>query len=210
MECPICYEKVTNQNNLKLSCNHKICTKCFISIMDSSTGKGNIFINCPICRTVNENRFNFSWQDMKDIFTIPHRRCRGKCKNGNVCKKSVIYGNGGYCHIHQKPLSDDKKDRVVEYFNYILLCNNKWKTKIILTDIVIKLLSKGFQLDTIEDIQYYIMKFHAKRLQDAAYTTEDSQYRNTIIRYQDIYKFYDIEFPSVKWVDDCDKKKLFY
>lgn len=211
MECPICYEKVINSNNFKLSCNHDICTKCFISIMDSTINKGNIFINCPICRNVNENRLDFTWETMKTIFKIPHRRCRGKCKNGNLCKKSVIYGNGGYCHIHQTPLPDDKKDKVVDYFNYILLCNNKWKTKIILMDIVIKLLNKGMKLDTIEDIQYYIMKFHAIGVEDrSSLTIENSQYRNAIIRYQDIYKFYEIQYPNSKWIDSCIKLKLFY
>ena len=41
--CPVCFEKLVEENNFNLKCGHAICTKCFKKI-------ANLSNKCPLCR----------------------------------------------------------------------------------------------------------------------------------------------------------------
>jgi hypothetical protein len=50
-ECPICFDKLNNENKLTTVCNHKFCVNCVEKMYNKR------LVNCPLCRTVNNHTY---------------------------------------------------------------------------------------------------------------------------------------------------------
>ena len=198
MECSICLETIKENESFKLSCNHELHYKCFLSLIIKTNS--TIFINCPLCRTINTNNKRPS-NDTCDNFNFFTKNTRCKCvtKKNRKCKNKSLFMNNGMCRIHNKNILPVNKYKLIEDFIFYLLeVQNKIKTKIFMIDIAKELLIKNPEIEKIQDILYYFFRYY--------HINE----KERIVRYLDMYEYYNLSHPPDDWLETCVKNNVLF
>lgn len=199
MECSICLETINENNKFKLSCDHEIHYKCFLSLIMKTNS--TIFINCPLCRNINTNneRPFKNIIDNLNLFTNKNKRCKCLTKKGIKCKNKSLFMNNYMCRIHNKEVLPVNKYKLIEDFIFYLLeVQNKIKTKIYMIDIAKKLIIKNQEIEKIQDILYYFFRYY--HLND----------KEKIVRYNDMYEYYNLKPPPEDWLENCIKNTILF
>ena len=199
MECSICLDTIKENESFKLSCDHEIHYKCFLSLIIKTNS--TIFINCPLCRTINTNnkRPFENTIDNLNLFTNKNKRCKCYTNKGKKCKNKALFMNNGMCYTHNKEILPKNKYNLIEDFVFYLLeTANSIKTKIYMVDIGKKLILTNSNINKIQDILYYFFRY---------YHVND---KNKIVRYNDMYKYYNLLPPPLLWIDDCVKENIIF
>ena len=198
MECSICLETIKENESFKLSCNHEIHYKCFLSLLIKTNS--TIFINCPLCRTINTNNKRPSEDTIENLnFFTKISRCSCITKNGKKCKKKSSYMNNGMCKIHNKEtIQSDKYNLMEDFIFYLLEVQNTIRTKIYMIDIAKKLLIKYPEIEKIQDILHYFFRYF--HIND----------KNKIVKYQDMYEYYNLILPPDDWLENCVKNNVLF
>lgn len=194
MECSICLETINENNKFKLSCDHEIHYKCFLSLIMKTNS--TIFINCPLCRTINTNneRPFKNIIDNLNLFTNKNKRCKCSTKKGKKCKKKSSFMNNGMCRIHNKEVLSENKYKLMEDFIFYLLeIQNTIRTKIYMIDIAKKIIMKDPKINNIQDIFHYFFRYY----------NVNNREKNT--KYQDMYIYYNLSLPPEDWLETCIK-----
>lgn len=198
MECPICYDKIKDNDNIKLSCNHNLHIECYVKMLYYSKNK---FFKCPLCRLIN-NSIEKIFDDPKkniEILCSQPKRCICYTKENKRCKNKPYFLNNGMCYQHNKEVIRKEMYPLMEqYINFINTQRNSFSSRILLFDIGKKLLVKKDGIKTLDQLLSY---FHS-------YLSEKEL--PTILNYDDIYEYYDIHKPTKKWYQECLKKHVFY
>ena len=198
-ECSICLNEIEDDHVEKtLSCGHKFHYRCFMNIIHRSK---NIFIECPLCRRVND--------DISKPFTDPERnlhlicarkvgkvRCICKTKNDTICKRKSKLFNYGMCHQHHKNVLKKEHYPLMEkYIDFILCQRYNFTTRLYSIDIGKKIILKYCNKDSeLQDILFYWFKYLSIR-------------KITFISdYNDMYEFYNLEKPPKNWLKYCIKR----
>lgn len=199
MECSICLETINKNDKFKLSCNHELHYKCFLSLILKTNG--TLFINCPLCRTINTNNerpFDNTIDNLK-LFTNKNKRCKCYTREGKKCKNKALFMNNGMCYTHNKEILPKIKYNLIEDFIFYLLeTANSIKTKIYMIDIGKKLILKNSNINKIQDILYYFFRY---------YHVND---KNKIVIYSDMYEYYNLKLPPRLWIEDCIKDNIIF
>ena len=122
MECSICLESINENESFKLSCNHKIHYKCFLSLIIKTNS--TIFINCPLCRNININNKRPSEDTLHNLnFFTKNKNTRCKCytKKNRKCKNKSLFMNNDMCRIHNNDILPENKYKLMEDFIFYLL-----------------------------------------------------------------------------------------
>ena len=182
----------------KLSCNHKFHFCCFKKLVYH---KGNFFVECPLCRTMNDNiEFPIKDNHKKNILLmcnggVGNLYCSCTNKNSRKCKKKSHLFNYGKCHIHHKEiLPKEKYELFSKYFYHILCMNYKWISILYLLDFGKKVII-NFDVNGVDDILYYLYKYLNNK------NNTEGFYMNKI------FTFYNFKDPPQKWLDYCNTKK---
>ena len=203
MECSICLNNMKpNEIIFILSCDHKLHYQCFIRYVFS---KGHIFIQCPLCRKMNLNDKKPSddiKENLKMICSLggSKRCCAINITNGKRCKKKSSILNYGFCSIHHKDILPKCKYEIMSiYLFYIIQTNNSWYTKVYLIDIVKKLLIRYPEINKLEEIHYYMLRFKFHQFED-----------ENIIQSSSMYEYYYLLTPPIEWTRKCIEKRVIY
>jgi hypothetical protein len=199
MECSICLETINKNDKFKLSCNHELHYKCFLSLILKTNG--TLFINCPLCRAINTNNerpFDNTIDNLK-LFTNKNKRCKCYTREGKKCKNKALFMNNGMCYTHNKEILPKIKYNLIEDFIFYLLeTANSIKTKIYMIDIGKKLILKNSNINKIQDILYYFFRY---------YHVND---KNKIVIYSDMYEYYNLKLPPRLWIEDCINDNIIF
>ena len=202
MECSICLERIKkDQKEFTLSCNHQFHYHCFLTYVLKNDG--HIFINCPLCRTMNTNNekpYDLPINNIKAICSrgVGKVRCHHKTKKGNCCKNPSTLLNYGFCNLHNRSLLPrDKYALMGDFMFYLLETSNLWKTKLYMIDIAKKLLIDHPEIETIPEIQYFFFRYFHH------YLNENTEQRGWILNPNKIYQYYNIELPPKEWIEYC-------
>lgn len=198
MECSICYDKIENNDSIKLSCEHQLHKKCYVKLLYYNKNK---FFKCPLCRVINRSIEKVYHEPKKNIemFCSLPKRCVCSTKENKRCKNKPYLLNNGMCYQHNKEVLETSMYPVIEqYINFINTQRNNFSSRILLFDIGKKLLLKKNEIETLDQLLSY---FHF-------YLSEKEI--PTIINYDNLYEYYDIPKPDKKWYQDCLKKHIFY
>ena len=196
--CPICLDTIQENEIIKeLSCGHKLHFGFFKQMVYN---KGNFFINCPLCREVNNN-IDYPSEDCKqNLLLLCHQgvtkiQCNHKTKKGKKCKLKSHMFNYGRCHIHNKAILPKQKYRIFNIYLYHLFTTNyKFTSLLYLIDIGKKLIiNKINSEDGLEKVLYYLYYFLNKK--------DNNNFMN------DIFKFYNFNEPPEAWLNYCKVKK---
>jgi len=203
MECSICLENISLEQEFDLSCNHKIHYHCFLCCVYKTNG--NIFIKCPLCREMNYNKkMDLSSEDnLKQMSFFKKKRCCHKTKKGLVCKNKSLLFNYGYCYQHSNNiLTKEKHTLFCDFLYYLLEISNSWKTKVYMLDIGKQLIIKHPEINKVCGIIHYFFRyFHYKK---------NSETCEHLFIPKEMYHFYDLEIPPEEWVNTCITGKKFY
>ena len=197
--CSICLEEL-NEDIKILSCNHKIHNKCFLSLIIQK--ENTIFIHCPLCREINTDNkrpYNDTRENL-NIFTNNNTRCNCKTLKGTRCKNKESFMNNGCCNLHNKHILQKNKFNLIEDFIFYLLeTKNTIRTKIYMIDIGKKLILKyPDTINKIQDILYYFFRY---------YHINDFK---QVVKYSDMYEYYNLKLPSENWVENCINKNILF
>ncbi len=198
MECSICLETINDNEDFKLSCDHKLHFRCFLSLIIKTNC--TIFTNCPLCRTININNKRPSDNTIENLNLFTKiSRCSCITKNGKKCKKKSSYMNNGMCKIHNKEtIQSDKYNLIEDFIFYLLETQNTIKTKIYMIDIAKKLILNNPSIKKIQDILHYFFRYYYINGKDK------------IVRYQDMYDYYNLKLPPENWIDNCVKENIIF
>ena len=204
--CPICLDCMDKHPIKELSCGHKIHFKCFLNI----AMRKNFFIDCPLCRTINNNIEKPHNDPKKNIMEFisnknkkGNQKCKCKTKSGLRCKNKARPMNYGMCHIHNKGYLNEKLYPIMDtYINLIFLQKSGILSKIFLFDMGKKIIMKYCdETSTVADIFSKYYEFYSIVLNNG----------ETIIKeYEKFYDYYDIEVPDYQWIEECKGKFIFY
>ena len=194
--CSICLETIKENENFKLSCNHELHYKCFLSLIMKTNS--TIFINCPLCRTINTNNKRPSNDTCENLnFFSKKNRCKCYTKKNRKCKNKSSFMNNGMCIIHNKDILPVNKYKLMEDFIFYLLeIQNTIRTKIYMIDIAKKLIMKNIEINSIQDIFHYFFRYY----------NVNNREKNT--KYQDMYKYYNLSLPPEDWLETCIKDNI--
>ena len=201
MECSICLlpmnqsGKQTNKPLITLSCNHQLHYQCFISYALKT--KGHTFIKCPLCREMNLNNEKPTDDPESNIRIllnhVKSKRCCHETKSGFKCKNKASLMNYGYCAVHHNELlPKEKYPAMCTYLYYILQTPNTWYTKVFLIDIVKKLLIKYPEIDSLEQIHHYMLRFKFHRHEN-----------KDVISPPSAYQYYELNTAPPEWTHKC-------
>lgn len=193
MECSICLETIKQNESFKLSCNHEIHYKCFLSLLIKTNS--TIFINCPLCRNININNKRPSEDTIENFnFFTKNTRCKCLTKKNLKCKNKSSFMNNGMCKIHNKDILSENKYKLMEDFIFYLLeIKNTIRTKIYMIDIAKKLIIKNNEINNIQDIFHYFFRYY------------NLNNRESNTKYEDMYKYYNLSLPPEDWFETCIK-----
>ena len=205
MECSICLEEFNNERSIfTLSCNHKLHYRCFLKYVYL---KGNMFIDCPLCRSMNTNTkspIDDPVSGLKELLFFSQKRCCQITKSGRRCKKNQSLMNYGYCSIHHKNiLSKNKYDLMNRYILYMLQINiSSWHTKIAMIDFIKRIFIKYPDIETFDEILSFawIYKSHLQKL----------VLENDFIGMEDINEYYGLDDCPVEWVNKCIEDRIIH
>mgnify|MGYP003979386685 FL=1 len=201
--CSICLDPFKNEDSLKkkedityiLSCGHKLHYKCFRGLIYRGN---NFFIECPLCRCINDSikkPFDNPEDNLRVLCShkVGNVRCLCTTKNGRICKRKSRLFNYGRCYQHHKNIiTKDKYKLLEDCIYFILMQRNNWFIKIHLFDICKKLIIHK-KVETLGDVMFYFYKYiTVKNLRG-------------INDYYDLYDYYDLQRPSILWVNYCFK-----
>jgi len=196
--CSICLEEIKENHITKnLSCNHKYHFACFKKLVFN---KGNMFVNCPLCRRININCELPSSNFKENIRLFSHCalsqgiKCNCITKKGTRCKRKALLMNYGMCGIHNKNIL---KNIHYELFNkwiyYLLQTRYDWVSFLHLIDFGKKIIINKISTNSgIENILHYLYKY---------YNINDNNYMDGI------YDYYDLEPPPKSWIKYCKENK---
>jgi len=198
--CCICLDEMNDdQYHKKLSCGHTLHFQCFKRLVF----RKNLFIPCPICRTINTNIDKPSDDPETNIrllcsSKVGSVRCLCKTKQGTVCKRRARLLNYGYCYQHNsKSVTNDMYPLLERYMYLILLQRNSWTTKLFLFDLgkqlIIKYSYKELGIDDILRCFYQYISIHDIFL---------------IKDYDKMYDYYNLKKPSNEWIQYCSEKYM--
>ena len=193
MECSICLDIMDESNIFTLSCNHKIHYQCFINFFMKT--KGNIFVNCPLCREMNYNNEKPSSDIKKNIekYSIKLGRCSAKTKDGKRCKKKCLLMNNELCNIHNKDiLKSENYGFISDVLYYLIESCNSVKTKIVMLDFAKKMINIDNTI-TIPKLQSYLFRY---------YNYNNSEKISSI---NGLYEYYNLKAPPHIWINKCIK-----
>ena len=198
MECSICLETIKENESFKLSCNHEIHYKCFLSLIIKTNS--TIFINCPLCRTININNKRPSDDTIHNLnFFTKNTRCKCYTKKNRKCKNKSSFMNNSMCNIHNKDILPEINYKLMEDFIFYLLeVQNTIRTKIYMIDIAKKLLIKYPEIEKIQDILYHFFRYF--HIND----------KEKIVRYLDMYEYYNLNLPPEDWIKTCIKNNILF
>lgn len=205
-KCSICLEDMDKYTVKSLSCGHKIHYKCFLNI----SMRKNFFIECPLCRNVNNNIEKPHEESKKNLIEFISnkdkngmKRCKCKTIDGKICRNKAKIMNYGMCHIHNKDYLDEKSYPLMDsYLNIILQQRGGIRTKILLFDMGKKIIMKYCdENSTIADIFSKYYEFYSIELNNG----------ETIVReYDRFYDYYKIKIPKRDWLEECGDKFIFF
>tara|TARA_B100000902_G_scaffold326256_1_gene321292 strand:+ start:730 stop:1308 length:579 start_codon:yes stop_codon:yes gene_type:complete len=183
-----------------LSCNHRMHYKCYIKCVYYNK---NLFIECPTCRCINiddTKPFEDPKKNIEILCINENKRCRCITKDKKRCKNRSSLLNYGYCYQHNKGILEEKYyPLMVSYMYFILTQRNHFISRIYLFDIGKKLIMKYCSENTpLEMLIGYFHKYFV--IKNIVYIND----------YKDIYKYYELEIPDSKWIEECMTKKVFY
>ena len=108
--------------------------------------------------------------------------------------------NYGYCSVHNKKILPKNKYLIMSiYLYYIIQTNNTWYTKVFLIDLVKKLLIKYPEIERLEQIHYYMLRFKFHQFED-----------ENIIQSSSMYEYYYLLTPPIEWTRKCIEKRVIY
>jgi len=197
LECAICLANIKPDQKYTLSCNlsfHKECYKKCI-FMNSM----NIFINCPLCRSINYNNKRISDDPLINLkFLSPTGRCHHKTKEGKRCKNKSHILNYEYCYTHNKQILPKEKYEIMSDFIYWLFEANTMKneTKLTMIDIGKKLCMKYPEINKIQEILFYFYRFYHHNKKEK------------IVDKDKMYEYYDLEMAPEDWLDKSIEMKI--
>jgi len=205
MECSICLERIRKDHkSFTLSCNHTIHYQCFLLYVYKT--KGNIFINCPLCREMNTNNEKPYSLPIKNIKTlcsggVGKIRCHHRTKRGNYCKNPSSLLNYGFCNLHNRNLLPKEKYNLMsDFMFYLLETPNLWRTKLYMIDIAKKLLIQFPEINNIPEILHYFFRFSNH------HSNENNGEKSWMINPNKIYEYYNLQLPPKKWISYCSEK----
>ena len=200
-DCSVCLQKIEGDHVKKiLSCGHEFHYRCYIDIVYHAK---SYFINCPLCRRVNE--------DITKPFTIPEKnlkllcarkvgkvRCMCTTKKGTVCKLKARLFNYGMCHQHYKEFLRPEYYGLMEKFIDFILCQRyNFKSRLYSFDIGKKLIIQNATETTeVQDILFYWLKY---------LNVKNCSFINST-NYHEMYEYYELEKPPNGWIDYCCEK----
>lgn len=195
-ECSICLNEIEEDHVIKtLSCGHTFHYRCFMNIIHYSK---NIFIECPLCRRVNDNISKPFTDPERNLHLICARkvgkvRCLCKTKNGTICKRKSKLFNYGMCHQHNSNVLKKEHYPLMEkYIDFILCQRYNFTSRLYAIDIGKKIILKYCNKESeLQDILFFWFKYLS--------------IRNTtfISDYNDMYEFYELEKPPKNWLKYC-------
>ena len=204
--CSICLESMDKYNIKELSCGHEIHYKCFLSI----AMRNNFFIECPLCRGVNNNINPPHDEPKKNLLEFVSNknkggieRCRCKTKSGKRCKNTSQLMNYGMCHIHNEEYLDEKLYPLMSsYLNLILLQRSGILTKVLLFDMGKKIIMK--YCDEKSDVAEIFSKYYE------FYSIILNNGETMVKAYKKFYDYYKIKVPDKLWIEECRDRFIFY
>ena len=201
MDCPICMDKITENNKKTLSCGHSLHNKCFI---DYIFHRKNQFIECPLCKTINVNTERFSTNPKKNIETIckHNKRCRHRTKKGTICKRKSKLLNYGYCYQHNKECLTEDSYQIMDDYISLLLCQRyNFLSRLYFLDIGKKLLikyrKKGEKISCIDILSKIFEYLSINNI----YYVKD---------YNKVYIYFKLKKPEKYWIESCIESKCIY
>tara|TARA_B100001094_G_scaffold287975_1_gene303845 strand:+ start:1008 stop:1643 length:636 start_codon:yes stop_codon:yes gene_type:complete len=205
--CSICLESIADNQMKLLSCGHKIHYKCYMKLVFHK----NLFIDCPLCRSINLNITKISNNPRENIFQIISNktkenkmsRCNCTTKEGKRCKNPSVLLNYGMCTKHHSSILKKEYYPLMEKYMYIILSQkNSWLSKIYLFDIGKKIIIKYCNEEsTLDEI---LIRFYE-------YTSIQEGKKDLFIyNFNKIYEYHDLKKPELKWLNECKEKYIFY
>ena len=199
--CPICLEKIDEEHVKKrLTCGHTFHYRCFIKMVYRNI---NIFIACPICRTVNYSTSKPYSDPEKNIrilcsSKVGKVRCVCRTAKGTICKKKSRLLNYGMCYHHNKTILKEEFYPLMERYMYFILCQRyNFLYRLYSIDIGKKLIIKYADKSTsIEDILTLWLRYISIK-----------NGRN-VTNYYDVYDFYNLEKPNKEWISYCSENNI--
>ena len=198
MDCPICLDVIKgNQSKIKLTCDHELHYKCFLLCVIKTDG--NIFIKCPLCRTMNyDNRRPHQTDilNLKELSKIG--RCSHSTREGKRCKKKSHILNYGYCSIHSTNiLPKEKYSLICDYIFHLFETNGSRRSKLYMIDLAKKILIKYPSTETIQGILHYFFRYYH-------YNNKVNIVNNS----NEVYNYYELDPPPENWVQKCQRENL--
>ena len=123
--CSICLNPLERDHVKKtLSCGHEFHYRCFINIVYREK---NIFIQCPLCRRVNEDTskpFNNPEKNLRILCSrkVGKVRCVCRTKKGTVCKRKAKLFNYGMCYQHNPNVLKKELYPLMDKYTHFILC----------------------------------------------------------------------------------------
>ncbi len=194
MECLVCLGIIKEEDIIKkLSCDHIFHFQCYLDMVYRDK---NIYIHCPLCRTMNTCVKKPTNDCRENIYLLCKKmRCLGKNLDGRSCKRRSKLLNYGYCYQHNKDVLESKYYPLMEKYMYLILCQcGNFTTKLRLIDIGKKIIIK-FCNDT-SSIDEVLEKYYCY------FSLNDIQ---RIKNWDDIYDYYGLEKPPNEWIEYCSK-----
>ncbi len=195
-ECSVCLQEIEEDHVKKvLSCGHEFHYRCYLQIVYHSK---NYFINCPLCRRVNEDITKPFQNPEKNLKLLCARkvgkvRCICKTQKGTVCKRKAHLFNYGMCHQHNKEyLKTEYYGLMDKLLDFILCQRYNFKSRLYSLDIGKKLIIKYADEKTeVSDILFYWLKYLS--VKNISFITN----------HHEMYEYYDLEKPPNGWIDYC-------
>jgi hypothetical protein len=200
-ECSVCLQTIDSDHIKKvLSCGHEFHYRCYMNIVHHSK---NYFINCPLCRTVNEDITKPFEDPEKNLRLICARkvgkvRCVCKTKSGRVCKRKASLFNYGMCYQHNKNVLKKEHYKLMEnYCDFVFCQRYHFLFRLYTIDIGKKLILKYSNEKTeVQDILFYWFKY---------LTLKNISFINN---YSEVYDYYQLEKPDKGWIQYCSKNHV--
>tara|TARA_Y100001935_G_scaffold231301_1_gene212247 strand:+ start:972 stop:1604 length:633 start_codon:yes stop_codon:yes gene_type:complete len=204
--CSICLEDMNKSHIKELSCGHKIHYKCYLNI----AMRKNLFIECPLCRQLNNNIEKPHSDPKKNLIEYMSnkdkkglKRCICRNKDGRRCKNKSKIMNYGMCHIHNGDYLDEKLYPLMEsYLHLILLQRGGIQNKVMLFDMGKKLIMKFCdENSTVADIFAKYYEFYSIKLNNG----------ETVVKeYDRFYDYYKLKVPDKLWMEECRDNFIFF
>ena len=195
-DCSVCLQDIEEDHVKKvLSCGHEFHYRCYLNIVFHSK---NHFINCPLCRGVNEDTTKPFQNPEKNLKILCARkvgkvRCVCRTKNGTICKRKSRLFNYGMCHQHNNDyLKAEYYELMDKFLDFILCQRYSFKSRLFTLDIGKKLIIKYADEKTeVQDILFYWLKYLS--IKNISF----------IKNHHEMYEYYELEKPSSGWINYC-------